>query len=142
MADDDSKTPAKAAPPKSSGGGITRATMAPAARIPEGERDRLADMSDRDLADLAAAVREEQSARGRRPHEPRFGMTEGEREELERTGTSTSPFTSRVTHRADSACANPEAENVTVDGWTDGPLVQHDGACVRPGRPTPSRDRS
>ena len=126
----DNETPAPAKPTKAT----TRATMAPAARNPAGDeeatREVLAKMSDDAFADLADAVRAEQTARGRRPREPKFGMTEGEREELERTGTSVSPFTGVVSHRPDRACKNPDATNHTSP--EAGPLVRHEGACVKP----------
>jgi hypothetical protein len=84
--------------------------------------DELASLTDGELDEVAAAVRTEQAARGRRPHEPSFGQTEGEREELERTGTTVSPFTGVVTHRPDTACALGES---------------HEGACEkRAPRPT------
>lgn len=37
----------------------------------------------------------------RKPHEPSFGISEGTREELERTGKATSPFTGRKLTKAD-----------------------------------------
>lgn len=135
---DNSETPAPVKAPAKS---TTRATMAPAARNPEGEgvmldarggpfSDALVGISDEELDDVAAAVRAEQSARGRRPREPKFGLTEGEREELERTGTTTSPFTGVVSHRPDRACRHPDATSATSP--VAGPLVRHEGACVKP----------
>jgi hypothetical protein len=90
-----SAAPAKAAP---------RKTMAPAATDPAGAdvdravRSRVAgsdlgDLSDRELDELTALLSAERARRGRTPVEPSFGLSEGERDELERTGRTVSPFT-------------------------------------------------
>lgn len=81
-----------------------RKTMAPAARPPAGEDERVAvadggwprelgTFSDRELGELETAMRAERQRRARAPREPSFGMSEGERDELERTGRTVSPFT-------------------------------------------------
>lgn len=97
MADnsDTPNPPTKAAP--------ARKTMAPAARRPAGDDERastaasLKRLDDREFDELEQAVREERSRRGRQGlSEPSFGLSEGERQELEMTGKTTSPWTGRV----------------------------------------------
>lgn len=95
MADDD----------KSKAGTSSRRTMAPAARDPGGADDRPAqataddgrswvdDLDDRELDALAADVQRARLRRDRAPRDPSFGLSEGERAELEATGRTVSPFT-------------------------------------------------
>lgn len=94
MADNsDTPAPAKAAP---------RKTMAPAARNPAGADDgtsreefeaSLERLSDREFDRLEEAVRAARRSRRRNPEPPSFGMSEGERQELEQRGEATSPWT-------------------------------------------------
>lgn len=91
-----------------------KATMAPAARQPggaddpadtpagrsaEAKADRTDDarvlehMSDERFAEIEAAVRTERARRGRQPHMPSYGLSEGERADLEQRGETTSPWT-------------------------------------------------
>lgn len=99
MADDDKS---KAASSSTS----SRRTMAPAAKDPAGADDRPAaveraddgrswvdDLPDGELDELAAEVQRARLRRDRSPREPSFGMSEGERQELENTGRTVSPFT-------------------------------------------------
>lgn len=98
MADDDKS--------KATGSTSSRRTMAPAAREPAGADDRPAateraddgrgwvdDLPDDELDELAAEVQRARLRRNREPREPSFGMSEGERDELQRTGRTVSPFT-------------------------------------------------
>jgi hypothetical protein len=88
---------------KTTGRAPVKATMAPAARDPEGagkpvnERasrvDSLMGMSDREFEQLASDVSEARRRRATRPLAPSFGMSEGERTELEQHGETTSPWT-------------------------------------------------
>jgi hypothetical protein len=82
----------------------SRRTMAPAARTPAGEDDVavesvddgrgwLDDMSDDELEKLQGAVNRARLRRDRTPREPSFGISQGEQDELERTGRTVSPFT-------------------------------------------------
>jgi hypothetical protein len=98
MADNsDTPAPVRAAAP--------RKTMAPAARRPAGDDERTPDereqdsrlvgMSNDELDKLADAVRVEQRRRARHPEPPSFGLSEGERAELEQHGKTTSAFTGR-----------------------------------------------
>lgn len=96
---------------------MTRRTMAPAARDPEGENPQpanaddgvtgeLEEMADDRFDELEQQVREERRRRGRpAPKDPSFGLSEGERDELERTGTTVSPHTGQVRHDDDHACS-------------------------------------
>lgn len=93
MADNsETPAPAKAAP---------RKTMAPAARRAGGADDTSADeyaaslerLTDRELDALEQALRRVRVERVRHPQPPSFGMSEGERAELEATGSTTSPWT-------------------------------------------------
>lgn len=82
-------TPTKAAP---------RKTMAPAARRPGGADDEAYDkslqgLSDAELDKLEQALRRARNDRARRPIEPSFGLSEGERVELEQHGKTRSPWT-------------------------------------------------
>lgn len=90
---DNSDTPT---PVKATG----RKVMGPAARRPEGE-DATVDeyaaslerLSDRELDVLEQALRDARTHRARHPRPPSFGMSEGERAELEATGKTVSPWT-------------------------------------------------
>jgi len=100
MADDD----------KGKASSSSRRTMAPAAKDPAGVDDTpasvesaddgrssyLDDMPDDELDELEAAVKRARLRRDRTPREPSFGLCEGEREELERTGKTVSPFTGEL----------------------------------------------
>ena len=78
----------------------TRATN-PAADSEASERDRLLDENARLRAELAEARANEKAKPNTRPvpHEPSFGLSEGERADLEMTGKSVSPFTGKVTEK-------------------------------------------
>ncbi len=90
---DNSESPA---PVKATG---ARRTMAPAARRAEGEDERasrveqLAKLSDGELNALEADIRAARTHKVRHPSPPSFGMSEGERAELEMNGKTTSPWT-------------------------------------------------
>lgn len=74
------------------------ATPAPKAS----DADRVAELEQEN-----ARLREKLTAAGiptddpRKPEEPSFGISEGTREELERTGKATSPFTGKPLDRSD-----------------------------------------
>jgi len=96
VADDDKS---KATIPTSS-----RKTMAPAARTPAGADDVPAesvddgrswidDMSDDELEKLQQELNRARLRRDRTPREPSFGISQGEQDELDRTGRTVSPFT-------------------------------------------------
>jgi len=103
-----------------------KATMAPAARDPEGagrapaggalerakaDKERLLrelgealtvderdgeteiERTRREVATLEAAVAATRNRPGRKPEAPSFGLSEGERQDLEANGVTTSPFT-------------------------------------------------
>jgi hypothetical protein len=90
MADNTDPAPVKATPP--------RKTMAPAGRDPRGADFTRAveGMSDTDLDNMEQALRAERRRRQTTPREPSFGISEGERSELEARGKTTSPFTGEV----------------------------------------------
>ncbi len=83
----------------------SRKTMAPAARRPAGEdepvavenadddRSYLDDMAPDELDELEAQIKRARLRRDRTPREPSFGISQGEQDELDRTGRSVSPFT-------------------------------------------------
>lgn len=88
----------------SSSSSSSRKTMAPAARRPAGEdeplveraddeRTYLDDLPDDELDELAREVQRARLRRDRTPREPSFGISQGEQDELERTGRTVSPFT-------------------------------------------------
>ncbi len=86
-----------------------RKVMAPAAKDPAGVDDKpldvpepeavdddrtyLDDMPDDELDELAREVQRARLRRDRTPREPSFGISQGEQDELERTGRTVSPFT-------------------------------------------------
>lgn len=98
-----------AQPTKATKATTGRATMAPTARDPQGsdaqamrdrQRQRAAGMADEleglddaTLDELDSAVRNERRRRAGAPRAPRFGLSEGERADLELHGQATSPFT-------------------------------------------------
>lgn len=92
---DNSDTPA---PAKTTG---ARKTMAPAARRAGGADDTTVDeyaaslerLSDGELDALERALRDVRTNRVRQPRPPSFGLSEGERVELEQRGKTTSPWT-------------------------------------------------
>jgi hypothetical protein len=90
MADNsDTPAPTKAA---------ARRTMAPSARRPAGADEEaydksLENLSDGELEKLEQAIRRARANRVRKPRQPSFGMSEGERAELEANGETTSPWT-------------------------------------------------
>jgi hypothetical protein len=90
---DNSDTPAPA-PAKAT----ARKTMAPAARRPGGADDEtydktLQNLSDAELDRLEQAIRRARNDRVRKPQAPSFGVSEGERAELEQHGETSSPWT-------------------------------------------------
>ncbi len=94
---DNSDTPTPPAPTKAA----PRKAMAPTARRPEGDDATMQNnmavslepLDDRELDALEGALRAERARRVRHPRPPSFGMSEGERQELEQRGTATSPWT-------------------------------------------------
>lgn len=103
---DNSDTPKTPAP---------RKTMAPAARNPAGADDRgsragaLERMGDEEFDALESEVRAERARRGRQGlRQPSFGLSEGERQELEMNGRATSPWTGRVMEGDGQSTDRPE----------------------------------
>lgn len=94
MADNETTGGDQAAAPVRKATGARR-TMAPAARRPGGA-DEFAGLAELDAAALErldAAVRKERTRRARHPEPPSFGLSEGERVELEQHGETNSPWT-------------------------------------------------
>jgi hypothetical protein len=69
-------------------------------------------LSDAELDELAEDVRLERLRRGRRPHAPSFGLSEGERQDLVERGVTTSPFSGErmIATDHDVEPGNPAAE--------------------------------
>lgn len=106
MADDDKTKAQDQRSGSSTSSTSARRTMAPAARTPAGADDVPAavenvddgrswidDMSDDELEKLQQEVNRARLRRDRTPREPSFGISQGEQDELDRTGHTVSPFT-------------------------------------------------
>lgn len=85
-------------PVKSTAASLT--TSPSAAPVEHDEMARLRAENERLREELAAA-REGRSVQPAKPVEPSFGISEGTREELERTGKATSPFTGKALSKDD-----------------------------------------
>lgn len=108
MADNsDTPAPAKA---------TARRTMAPAARRPGGSDETTVDefaaslerLNERELEALERALRDVRTRRVRHPQPPSFGLSEGERQELEQHGSTTSPWTGQKIEGDGSSNERPE----------------------------------
>lgn len=106
---DNSETPAPAK-------AAARKTMAPAARRPGGADETSVDeyaaslerLSEKELDNLERALRDARTRRVRHPQQPSFGLSEGERQELEQNGSTTSPWTGRRIEGDGSSNERPE----------------------------------
>lgn len=63
----------------------------------EQENNELLDENEQLQADLAKALQNQKATAPQVPNEPSFKFSEGERQDLEMTGRSVSPFTGKVT---------------------------------------------